>query len=374
MSRRNILIAGVVALGVLMAGIWWYGLRPAPSATVDSPAARPTPAVATSGVLAVGRDRAAAMDIRTAPATAATEVPLAAIPAVIQPPANASVAVAATFPGVVVRTMAVEGDRVRQGQSLAVISSREVLTMGADLKRANVRLQVAETGARRLSQLSREGVIAGARADEANALAAEARTDVAEKARILHMVNGDGAQGSYTLRAPISGRVTSAAIKAGHPVDGTTAPFVIDAADRYEVLGQLPERLIGDIRPGMAIRLGHDIIGRIVAVGATIDPATRSASLKAQIPAGPGIVTGSATTVEIMGAAPAGAVSLPVEAVTMIDGQPVVFVPATGGYAMRKVATGGSSDGRMVLLSGVTAGEQVVVSGTSALKALVTMQ
>ena len=371
MSRRNTLMAGVVALVVLVAGIWWYGSR---SATPATPATEAAPATVANGVLAVDSQRAAAMDIRTAPATAATEVPLAAIPAVIQPPANASVAVAATFPGVVVRTMAVEGDQVRQGQPLAVISSREVLAMGADLKRASVRLQVAETGARRLSQLSREGVIAGARADEADALAAEARTDVAEKTRILHMVNGDGAHGSYTLRAPISGRVTSAVIKAGHPVDGATAPFVIDAADRYEVLGQLPERLIGEVRPGMTVRLGKDSIGRIIAVGTTIDPATRSASLKAQIPAGPGIVTGSATSIEILGAAPDGAVSLPVEAVTMIDGEPVVFIPTKGGFALRKVAAGGSSNGRTVLLSGVTVGEQVVISGTSALKALVTMQ
>ncbi|MFC3216100.1 efflux RND transporter periplasmic adaptor subunit [Novosphingobium panipatense] len=110
----------------------------------------------------------------------------------IQPPANARVAVAATFPGVVMRTLVVEGDTVRQGQPLAVISSRDVLTMGADLTRANARAGVARSNAARLSQLAREGIIAGARADEAHALAAEAGADVAEKARILKMVNGEG--------------------------------------------------------------------------------------------------------------------------------------------------------------------------------------
>src|SRR3546814_6366789 len=108
---------------------------------------------------------------------------------------NARVAVAATFPGVVMRTLVVEGDTVRQGQPLAIISSRDVLTMGADLTRANARAGVARSNAARLSQLAREGIIAGARADEANALAAEAGADVAEKARILKMVNGVGASG-----------------------------------------------------------------------------------------------------------------------------------------------------------------------------------
>src|SRR3546814_7456279 len=81
------------------------------------------------------------------------------------------------------RTLVVEGDTVRQGQPLAIISSRDVLTMGADLTRANARAGVARSNAARLSQLAREGIIAGARADEANALAAEAGADVAEKAR-----------------------------------------------------------------------------------------------------------------------------------------------------------------------------------------------
>ncbi len=327
-------------------------------------------AAASNGVLAVDPGRAAQMGIRLAPAVSTSEAPLATIPAMIQPPANARVAVAATFPGVVLRTLVIEGDSVRQGQPLAVIASRDLLAMGADLTRANARLGAARSNAARLSQLSREGIIAGARADEANAIAAEARADVSEKARILRMVNGHGESGSYTLTAPIAGRVTTAAIQAGNPVDGSSAPYVIDAANRYEVVGQIPERLIGQIRTGMSVRLPPDLRGRIVAVGTTIDPATRSATLKAEIPAAPGVVSGRATNIVIAGPTPAGATSVPESAVTMLDGKQVVFVAARGGFAARPVTSGGSSNGQTVLLSGVRAGEQVVVSGTSALKAL----
>src|SRR3546814_5369816 len=91
---------------------------------------------------------------------------------------------------------------------------------------------------------------AGARADEANALAAEAGADVAEKARILKMVNGVGASGTYTLTAPIAGRVTTASVQTGNPVDGTNAPYVIDPANRNEVVVQLPDRLCGTARTG----------------------------------------------------------------------------------------------------------------------------
>ncbi len=370
MSRRTMLLSGAATLALILTGLWWLSSQPGGSSI---PAAQ-SAAGPEHGALAVDARRAAQMGIRLAAAAAAEEAPLATIPAMIQPPANARVAVAATFPGTVLRTLVVEGDSVRRGQPLAVIASRDVLTIGADLSRAHARSGVAQANAARLSQLSREGIIAGARADEANAMAAEARADVSEKSRILAMVNGHGGSGSYTLTAPIAGRITSAAIQAGDPVDGTTAPYVIDAADRYEVVGQLPERLIGQVRPGMSVRLLPDLTGRIVAVGSTIDPATRSASLKAEIPAGPGVVAGRATSIVIAGPAPAGAVSVPDAAVTMIDGKPVVFVAERGGFAVRPVTSGGNSDGRTILLSGIRPGEQIVVSGTSALKALATAQ
>ncbi len=370
MSRRTMLFSGAATLALILTGLWWLSSQPSGSSSAaPESVARPE-----RGILAVDARRAAQMGIRLASAAAAEEAPLATIPAMIQPPANARVAVAATFPGTVLRTLVVEGDSVRRGQPLAVIASRDVLTIGADLSRAHARSGVAQANAARLSQLSREGIIAGARADEANAMAAEARADVSEKSRILAMVNGHGGSGSYTLTAPIAGRITSAAIQAGDPVDGTTAPYVIDAADRYEVVGQLPERLIGQVRPGMHVRLLPDLTGRVVAVGSTIDPATRSASLKAEIPAGPGVVAGRATSIVIAGPAPAGAVSVPDAAVTMIDGKSIVFVTERGGFAARPVTSGGTSNGRTILLSGVRPGEQIVVSGTSALKALATAQ
>lgn len=387
MPKRPALYAGVAAIALALSGLWWFTQRqPAAPARSDTPAAHETAAAPKGDLLRVDTRHAAALGIADAPAAAAQDVPIASIPATIQPPANARVAVAATFPGVVMRTLVVEGDAVRRGQPLAVIASRDVLTLGADLARAQARLGYARANAARLAQLSREGIIAGARADEAGAAATEARVDAGEKARLLRMANADGGNGTYTLRAPIAGRVTSAAIQAGNPVDGTTAPFVIDAADRYEVVGQLPERLVGTVRTGMRASLdgvaapapgGADagaapapLSGRIVAVGTTIDPATRSASLKAEIPAAPGVVAGRATSLSVHGPAPAGAVTLPASALASVDGRDVVFVTAPGGYAIRRVTPGGTADGRVVLLGGVRPGERVVIHGTSALKAL----
>ena len=358
-------LAVVFAAAVALA-IAWAIHRPAPKPAepLESASGR------AGDVLIVDPARAAQMGLLVQGVEPAGEIPLAAIPAVIQPPVNARVAVTPMAAGVVERVLVIEGDAVRRGQPLALVASREVLSVAADLAGAQARLKVAEANAARLSTLAEEGVIAAARADEAEAAAAEARAVASERSRLLRMINGRGSSGAYTLTAPIAGRVTHAGVEAGVAVDASAAAFIIDAADRYEVVGQAPERLVGQIRTGMAVRLPPDVTGRVIAVGSTLDPQTRSALVKAEIPAGPGVMAGRATTILVWGAAPAGAVVVPENAVTEIDGRSVVFVAAQGGYAVRPVSRGGASDGKAILLSGLKPGERVVTMGTSALKAL----
>ncbi|MDR2216061.1 MAG: efflux RND transporter periplasmic adaptor subunit [Nevskiaceae bacterium] len=372
MTKRNLIVTGVVMAALILVGGWLLAKNSNQTPAVAEQSSADSQEAA--GVLIVDAERAAVLGITQQPAIAAAEAPIAVIPGIIQPPANARVAVAATFPGVVLRTLAVEGDTVTRGQALAIVSSREVLTMGADLARANARLGVAKANAQRLAQLSREGIIAGARADEANAAAAEAQADVSEKTRILAMVNAHAEDGTYTLTAPIAGRVTTASIQAGNMLDGSTAPYVIDAADRYEVTGQLPERLVGVVQPGMSVSIAPDVTGRVIAAGTTIDATTRSASVKAEITGGPGIIAGRTINFSIAGPAPSDAVSVPTRAVTMLGGKDIVFVTAPQGYAIREVTLGGATGDQIVLLSGVRAGEQIVTEGISALKALALSQ
>lgn len=373
MCRRTYLISGFLVAGLALISLWYVAEptgKASTSSVTKSSLGEQSTAPNILSTLSVDTKLTRQIGIQLAPATVADRIPISVVPAIVQPPANARVAVAATFPGTVTRTLVVEGETVRKGQPLAIISSREMLTMGADLTRAWARLGVARSNAARLSQLSREGIIAGARADEANAAMAEVHADVSEKSRILKTVNGNGQRGTYTLTSPIAGRVTTAAIQAGTPVDGTTAPYVIDAAGRYEVVGQLPERLIDSVHPGMIVQIAPDISGPIIAVGSTIDPVTRSASLKAEIPSGPGVVSGRATSLTIFGPAPAGAVHVPETAVTVVDGKDVVFVERPGGFSIREIAHGAPAGNQVVVVSGLKPGEKVVVTGTSALKAL----
>ncbi|PZU46461.1 MAG: efflux RND transporter periplasmic adaptor subunit [Sphingomonas sp.] len=337
--------------------------------TAKDAAADAAPA-APAGVLALSGEEMARVGIGFATLEAASEVPIATVPATVAPPPNARVAVAATIPGVVTRTLVVEGDSVRAGQPLAVVASRELYTLGSGIEQAAARVEVASAHDRRLGQLAREGVIAGARADEARAALREAQAELNEQRRIVRQVNGTPGQGSYTLTAPISGRITSAAIETGSPVSEATAAYVIDAVSRYELTAQLPERLLGQVRPGMAVRLPGDVRGSITSVGSVIDPQTRSATMRARIPAGPGVVSGRAVPAILLAPAPEGAVMVPAAAVVELNGKPSLFVRTAKGVEARAVSVGDQADGQILVMSGVKPGEEIAVRGVSELKAI----
>lgn len=371
-QNRNLIAIGAVTLALVLGGAWWLRAQPTLPAAATSTETATRPAKQSPGMIAMTDDQIARLGIKLAPAIRADLAPLASLPAMIVPPPNARVAVAATFPGVVTRTLVIEGQAVRRGQALAIIASRDVLMMGADLARSQARLGYAQSNSGRLGQLSQEGVIAGSRADEARATLREAQVDVSEKRRILALANASGGSGNYTLVAPISGRVTTASLQAGSPVDGTSAPYVIDAATAYEIEAQLPERLVGSVRPGMEVRLTGGTGGTVTSVGATIDPMTRSAMLKAKIGANPGLTmaAGKATTITLFAPAPDGAVAVPAAALIKQSGADIVFVRTRTGFAVRRVASGSGSEGTVVILSGLSVGDRVVITGTSELKSL----
>lgn len=310
------------------------------------------------------------LQLRFVTAEATRTYLLATLPAVIAPPPNARVAVAATFSGVVLQVQAVEGDMVRKGQALATIASREILTLGADAARARADLAVAQANAERQAKLSAEGIVAGARAEEAEAVLRAAQAEVNETSRMLDAVSADGVKGTYTLTAPIDGVVAASKIEAGAPIDGMIAAFVVDATDRYEVQAQIPERLVGRIEAGMRVVVDGVVEARVTSAGRVIQPETRAAALKAAIEKGTGLVAGRTTMASVYATAPDGAVRVPRAAVVEMEGATFVFARVQGGLAARKVETASAVGDQIVILSGLKAGETVAVSNLSELKSL----
>lgn len=319
---------------------------------------------------------AAGQTIETAEAEATSALPLGTVPGTVTLPPEARVAVTSPFPGAAVRVFVIEGQGVSRGQPLATVRAAEPVGISADLARGTSAVQLAEARSQRLNQLAEEGIIARARADEAAATLEQARATLAESRRLANFA-GMGADGTMTLRAPIGGRVAHVGVETGGAVDGMTAPFVIEATGSYQLDLQLPERLAGQVRPGMAVELrlptgGGETIsvgGQILSVAPSIDPATRSVMAKARIGAAPGLVSGQNVSVTIVADSAAEGVSVPSRAVTLIAGEPHVFVREGENFPPRAVTVAATAGDRTVLSAGLAAGEVVATGNITELKA-----
>jgi cobalt-zinc-cadmium efflux system membrane fusion protein len=362
--ERKWILGGAVLLALSVAGgamLWPDETAPVEQAATD---AKP-------GTLSPEQIRR--MGVMVEAAVPASSAELGTVPGTVTLPPEARVAVTAPFGGSVVRLFVLNGQAVTKGQPLAIVRSIEPVQYGAALARGQAQLAVAQAHAARTGQLAREGIVAGARADEAQAALREAQVAVAENRRILAQT-GAGASGEMTLRAPITGRLAVVNVQTGGPVDGLTAPFVVENTASFMLDLQIPQRLAGAVNPGMALTLpgsaGQAIRGSIISVGSSIDPATRSVIAKARIGGDPMLVSGQSVMATLKGSTALSGVSVPSAAVTQMAGKDVVFVAVRTGFAARPVTVAGRSADRVTLASGLKAGEQVATSGLAELKVL----
>ncbi len=326
---------------------------------------------------ALESDPLAALEIETATANEANGLPLGMVPGTVSLPPEARVAVTAPFPGAAVRVFVIEGQTVRKGQALAVIRAAEPVQIRGELARSEAQLGLVQAQAKRIQQLADEGIVAPARADEAQAQLKQAQSSVTENRRLAALagVSGDG---TMILKAPISGRLQHAGIETGGPVDGMSAPFVIENANAYRIDLQLPERLARSVKPGMAVEVslpveGGEAVavgGKILSVAPSIDPMTRSIMAKASIGSVPGLVAGQNVMVTISGTGSATSVSIPSSALTRIGGEEHVFVRDEDGFKPRKVTVTAQTGGTAAISAGLAPGEEVATSSVTELKAM----
>jgi cobalt-zinc-cadmium efflux system membrane fusion protein len=322
--------------------------------------------------ITVTPEQQAALGIEVAEVSAVSEAPLAELPARVTLPADRSSAVVVPLSGTVVRMLVRDGQTVRKGQPLAQFHSAEYLEVEAGLKASAARLKVLEAQVSRDRQLVAEGIAPARRLQEGEAELGAARADNSAHAARLATVQGiPGVPGEYRLLAPTAGRVAEAGLSTGQRVEAGTVAFNVLEGDEVWVEAQLPERLVDAVAPGFRVEAGEPTRnGEVLSVGMTLDPSTRSALLRAKLPAGPGLRPGQSTELLVFAPVAAGTVVVPAAALTRIGGQESVFRASDGGFVAVPVTTGLRTARGVAVHGDGLAGGRVVVSGVSALKAL----
>ena len=199
----------------------------------------------------------------------------------IRPERN--VAVLARVAGVVVSINKPLGSNVKQGETLAVLESRELATLRANLQSAQQRLILAKEHFHHQDTLLQQNMIPEHEYVVAKTQLAEANIAVTEAQSLLKAFGAEATGGTrLTVRAPINGVVVDSQLAVGQVVnvDGLLAR-VADLSTLIAVVN-VPEAHINALRVGMNAQITDQqnqriTQGKVSYLGAVLGEDTRSA-------------------------------------------------------------------------------------------------
>jgi cobalt-zinc-cadmium efflux system membrane fusion protein len=312
--------------------------------------------------------------------------------------------VGAVTQGRVIRVFANAGDTVRAGQVLARMHSHDIHEARSEYKRAKAevtRLIAQEAYARRIRDRAHrlyelkaasleqvehaESEWRKASTDLENARTEQNRTRIhleeflqvpAEEPADHEPGEMDHDEDLIPVKAPATGKVLRRLVNLGSVVNAGEEMFEISDLSSVWMIAAVGEDQLSKIRLGMPVRVevqaypGVSFPGRIVRIGDTLDPATRTAPVRVALSSASGKLKPEMyAAAEIASGASAPALFVPEAAIQEFKNQKVVFVRAGDGqFEPRPVSTGRLMDGETEILGGLKPGEQVVTKGAFILK------
>lgn len=171
----------------------------------------------------------------------------------------------------------VAGSRVAAGQ---VLARQDTAAEESQLRGAEAAAELARTTLARNAVLLAQHTISQAEYDAARASFQETAAE-ADNLR--------AAIAKKTIRAPFAGRLGVRQANLGQVADSGAPIVTLQALDPIYVDFSLPQQQLSRVRPGLAVRLatdaapGREFAGRISVVSPQVDPATRSAQVRATL-------------------------------------------------------------------------------------------
>jgi cobalt-zinc-cadmium efflux system membrane fusion protein len=358
-------LAMACVLGFLVAR--WTAPAPQPVAAASSEALPMSVSVTPEGLAAVG--------IATEKVTSGNLAGEVIAPATIDPEIHGEAMLTAHVAGTVSSITGRVGDKVKGGDTLAVVMSRDAAAIAAAQATAESRLRQTRATLTReqvlfAKQVTPREELERAQADF-DAAAADARRTRAAAA-VSH-VRSDGT--GVAIVSPISGTIVSRTAILGLFVQPETELFrVADPGDidiDVAVPAQDAQRIAAGDLAKVRTRAGVLVNAKVRAVTPTLNDATRSATAVLDpLPGQAPLMPGDVLTAEIIpsGAAKAGIV-VPAEAVQTLEGRDVVFVRTPTGFAARPVTVGARGAGHAAIVAGLRPGETIATANAFFLKA-----
>ena len=304
------------------------------------------------------------------------------VTATIRPNQNRIARIAPRVEGRIVQVTANLGDEVKPGQALAVLDSIALGEAQSSLQLAQSARRVAQADFQRAESLIAEEIIP--RRDHLRARAELEKTSAElraaeSKLRLLggSAKVGGAADSTFPLTSPLAGTVILKKATVGELSTPSEPLFTVADLSTLWVEANLTEDSLAKVRTGAAATMtvgayaGERFAGRVAYIASVLDKDSRTVPARIEVPnkdrrLKPEMF--ASVTIDL-GAARRETLSVPDEAVVLLQGQPTVFVAKEGTYEARAIEPGEKLAGRTVVKSGVAAGEHVVTAGAYALKA-----
>lgn len=315
----------------------------------------------------------------TEPAQAASQAGRSSYDGVVE--ALRQTVVAAQVPGAVVELAVKAGDTVQAGQLLLRIDARSAdqsaAAVDAQVQAARAQLDVATREYERQKQLFAKKYISQAALDRAEAEVRAARAQAS--AQTAQAGAARTQTGLHVVRAPYAGVVAEVPVALGDmAMPGRPLLTLYDPA-QLRVTAAVPQSALPagakpeDVRVELAGQ-GAQATPQRVQVLPTVDPATHTVQVRADLPPGlAGARPGLFARLWLPGALGAGEgarITVPQSAVVRRAELTGLYVLGAGGQPqLRQVRLGRAEGGRVEVLSGVAAGEAVLTEPQTAARA-----
>jgi multidrug efflux system membrane fusion protein len=289
----------------------------------------------------------------------------------------ASVAIKTRVDTEVVEVHFQDGAFVKQGDLLFTMDSRalqaQLREKEGNLQRNRAALEGAERDVRRYTELLAKGATTQLNLDNAttqtNVLRGQVTADESAAENLRVQI------GYCTIRAPISGRASMAAVKVGNfmrSADATPLATIIQAAPVY-VSFPVPQRSLPDLRRALsagtaaiqAVIPGDDrkAAGQVSMIENTVDVTTGMVMARATMPNTDDLLwPGTLVTVQLTFRAE-DAVTVPAAAVQVSQAGSFVFVVKNGAASVQPITVARNVDGEAVISAGLSGNETVVTAG-----------
>jgi membrane fusion protein, multidrug efflux system len=285
--------------------------------------------------------------------------------------ASQGVTVSADMPGIVEKISFTSGRAVRAGEVLVVLDTSQER---AQLAAAESQRDLAKLNLDRMRDLSEKGIISRSEYDR---VAAESAQGVARVGEIRATIE------RKVIRAPFSGVLGIRKVNLGQYLAGGDPVVSLQSLRPVYVNFSVPQQAVGRLQMGTEVRVtaeGQPLqeTGRITAVDAVVDEATRNIQVQATFANQDGrLRPGMFVEAEASQGESRPVIALPASAISYSPYGDSVFIvenvkgpdgKSFRGVRQQFVKLGGARGDQVAVVTGIKPGEEVVSSGVFKLR------